>query len=98
VFVVFGNELDVRSKGVDTPAHELGDGLGVLTPGVAVGLGGGRGFAPWGLALDGVAHTAGSQAGTGRVRNKRSAYSDSHESLGKKPEEKSYRRMSNLTS
>lgn len=57
VLVVGRDEFDVvMPEGVDGPAGESGDGLGVGAPAVAVGLGGGDDAASWHAALDGVAH------------------------------------------
>lgn len=39
MLVVLGDKLHFLAEGVDVPVHELGDGLGVLAPAVAVGLG-----------------------------------------------------------
>jgi hypothetical protein len=58
VFVVRGDELDVFAEGVDMPAHELGDGLCVLTPGVAVGFGSDDGAPAWYGLLGVIAHEA----------------------------------------
>lgn len=57
VLVVGRDEFDVvMPEGVDGPAGESGDGLGVGSPAVAVGLCGGDDAASWHAALDGVAH------------------------------------------
>ena len=57
MLVVGRDEFDVvMPEGVDGPAGESGDGLGVGAPAVAVGLGGGDDAASWHAALDGVAH------------------------------------------
>lgn len=57
VFVVWGDEANGRgSKGVDGPAEVAGDGVGVLPPSVAVGLGGRGGLPARDGALDGVGH------------------------------------------